>query len=104
MRHVQASLLRPKPLFGTEHLGAQEPKRIHVIVEYMSSPYLRSAVGVALDCFHMPGRGQGSRWWRRRAGLSFLPARFVCEREGVGVCLEYTIQADLNQPRTVNIP
>lgn len=46
------------PLFGTEHFDAQEPKRIHVIVEYMSSPYLRSAVGVVLDCFHMPGRGQ----------------------------------------------
>ena len=54
-----------------------------VIVEYMSSPYLRSAVGVVLDCFHMPGRGQGSWWWRKRAaGLSFLPARLVCEREG----------------------
>jgi hypothetical protein len=67
------------PLSGTEHFGAQEPKRIHVIVEYMSSPYPRSAVSVVLDCYHMPGRGQALPVER----LSFLPPRLVCEREGV---------------------
>ena len=100
MRHVQAlnSYIQPDPLYGTEQIQVQEPKRIHVIVEYMSFLYPRSAVGLVLDCFHMPGRGQGSRWWRKRAGCRSCHRDWFANAKGCA----YTIQADLNQPRVVN--